>query len=1030
MTNTTEHLPAAVISGSHDRPDGSGQALFVMDQDGRCQDVTLAAAALIGCHPDQLRGRPAADLLMPDPPSTWPTEGSVQIDLRHRAGHVVPVRLTVSQLQLGGQPWQVGVAQAVERVDESEQAAVNPLAQMDLAASLIESIGEAAIATDLTGRIIFWNRAAEEIYGWAHDEVIGRSIVEVTPTDATHAQAVEIMEKLVVGESWQGEFWVRRKNGEGFPASVTDSPLLNATGDMIGIIGISQDITEAKRVEKVLQESEALYSSVISALSEGLVVQDLSDKILMANESAARILGLTREQLLGKDSYDPRWWAAREDGTPFRPEDHPSVITVRTGQPVDGTIMHVSVGEFARAVISINSRPILDNKGKMTGVVTTFADITAQKQAAEQYRAFFTENVSPVYWIEFRKPIPTHLPVDEQVRRILSEAYIKDASATIAKMYGFTDREEVIGKSLIEIFHGDYYDETGREFQAFRSFVRKGYLDIESEGPELTHTGQERWFLSTTTGVVENGHLVRMWGSQIDISKRKEAERALVRLNKAIEHSPVSVVITDARGTIQYVNPKFCQVSGYTAEEAIGQNPRILNSGKQSPDLYRSMWKTLAAGQEWQGEFHNRKKNGDLFWELAFIAGVKDENGVITHYVAVKEDITDRKRMEEERSRQERLAVVGQLAAGIAHDFNNILAVITLYTQMMERTSQLSPQDRERVRIISQQAWHASHLVEQILDFGRRGILRRQTLDLLPLIKEQITLLNRTLPENIIIDLEHAAGEFVIHADSTRMQQILTNFAVNARDAMPGGGHLRIKLDPITIEPDQPTLHPNLTPGLWVKLTVSDTGTGIPAHVLPRIFDPFFTTKEPGKGSGLGLSQVHGIVGQHGGTIEVASLPGQGTTFTIYLPGIKPASADTSLSQKESDQPNGQNQLALVVEDEEVLRHAIVAILETWDYRVIEAENGAEALDLLAAQTEQAALVISDVVMPNMGGIALLRALREQGETMPIILMSGHPKEDNEAMLKALGLGAWLTKPLNLPALAQAIMGVQDQDRP
>jgi len=901
--NKPEHPRAAVENRSRDLPDNSGEAIFVMDQNGQCQDATLSAAALIGYDPADLRGKWAADLLMPDPPSPWPTGGSATVNLRHRAGHAVSVRISASQLHIGGQPCLVAV-----------------------------------------------------------------------------------------------------------------------------ITEISQDIDEAKKVENVLQASEALHSSVISALSEGLVVQDLSDKILMANESAARILGLTMEQLVGKDSFDPRWRATREDGTPFQPEDHPSMITVRTGQPVDGTIMYVSVGDAARAVISINSRPILDNTGEMTGVVATFADITAQKEAAKQYRAFFTENVSPVYWIEFRKPIPTHLPIDDQVRAILRDGYIKDASTTIAKMYGFDDREAVIGKPLADVFHADYYDENAREFQAFQSFVRKGYLDIESEGPELTRTGQQKWFLSTTTGVVENGHLVRMWGSQIDISERKEAERALVRLNKAIEHSPVSVVITDVKGRIQYVNPKFCQVTGYTKEEVISQNPSVLKSGEQSPAFYRSMWETLTAGHEWQGEFHNRKKNGDLFWEMASIAGVKDEDGVITHYVAVKEDITDRKRMEEEHSRQERLAVVGQLAAGIAHDFNNILAVITLYTQMMERTSQLSQRDRERISVISQQAWHASHLVEQILDFGRRGMLRRTTFNLLPLALEQKRLLNRTLPEDILIDLHHDAGEFTIHADATRMQQILTNLAVNARDAMPHGGHLRIKLDHITVEPDQPPPFPELTAGLWVRLTVSDTGTGIALDVLPRIFDPFFTTKEPGQGSGLGLAQIHGIVGQHGGHIDVASALNQGTTFTIYLPSARGDELSAPSSPQESDLPLGQNQLALVVEDEAVLRHAIVAILESWDYRVIEAGDGQEALDLLAAQTEQAAIVISDVVMPNMGGVSLLRTLRERGETMPIILMSGHPKGKNKDRLQGQGLSAWLTKPLTLPDLAQAIKHAQGHD--
>ena len=1017
-------------SQSHDLPDDSGEAIFVLDQNGQCQDATRAAATLIGYRPDELRGMRIDDLLLPGQPPIWRTGGNDRVDLRHRAGHAVAVKISVSQLHWGGQPWLVAVAQAVEAPHKDGQELSHFNDQMDLAASLIESIGEAAIATDMEGRIIFWNRAAEKIYGWSREEVLGCPIVDVTPSDMTHAQAVQIMEKLLIGERWEGEFWVKRKSGEEFPAHVTDAPLFNKSGDMIGIIGISADITQVKKTETALLESEALYKSIISALSEGLVVQDLSDTILMANESAARILGLTMEQLVGKSSYDPRWQATQEDGRPFRPEDHPSLVTLRTGEPVDGTIMRVSVGDDVRVVISINSHPILDRNGQMAGVVATFADITEQKKAAEQYKAFFTENVSPVYWIEFRNPISIDLPVDEQVRRILHDGYIKDASATIAKMYGFASREAVMGKPLTEIFHADYYNGTSLQYRAIRQFVEKGYMDVESEGPELTRAGQPKWFLSTTTGVVEDGHLVRIWGSQVDITQRKEAEQALMRLNKAIEHSPVSVVITDTTGTIQYVNPKFCQVTGYTAEEAIGQNPRVLKSGHQSPEFYRSMWQTLSAGRDWQGEFHNRKKNGELYWELAFIAGVKDKQGVITHYIAVKEDITDRRQMEEAASRQERLAAVGQLAAGIAHDFNNILAVITLYTQMMERRSALSPSDREKLGIINQQAWHASRLVEQILDFSRKSVLRRQTFDLLPLIKEQITLLDRTLPENITIELRHDAGAFAIHADSTRMQQIVTNLAVNARDAMPGGGQLRIKLGRIKVEPDQPAPYPTLTPGPWIRLVVSDTGSGIKDEVLPRIFDPFFTTKGPGEGSGLGLAQVHGIVGQHGGYIDVASTLNKGTSFTIYLPATEIDESSAQSATEASDLPLGQKEIVLVVEDEKILRRSIADILETWNFRVIEAKNGQEALTLLAEQTEEAALVISDVTMPIMGGIPLLGALRDKGKTMPVILMSGHPKTTDVAELHTQGLSAWLTKPLSLATLAQAVQEAIGRKKP
>jgi two-component system, cell cycle sensor histidine kinase and response regulator CckA len=313
------------------------------------------------------------------------------------------------------------------------------------------------------------------------------------------------------------------------------------------------------------------------------------------------------------------------------------------------------------------------------------------------------------------------------------------------------------------------------------------------------------------------------------------------------------------------------------------------------------------------------------------------------------------------------------LAAGIAHDFNNILAAITLYTSLMKKENDLSQQNKRRLNVINKQAWHASHLVQQILDFSRQSVLERHHLDLLPLLKEQVKLFSRTFPENITVALNvEEAESYIVNADPTRLQQMLTNLALNARDAMPDGGKLRLDLRKSANE--QADL-PDMASAEWLSLSVTDTGTGILPEALPYIFEPFFTTKEPGKGSGLGLAQVHGIVGQHGGHIHVETEVGQGTVFKIYLPAVL-------LPAIESPTPvginpvQGQGELVLLVEDGAVLRRALHEILEILNYRVLEASNGQEALALLAEQGEQIALVLSDVVMPEMGGKALVQAMR------------------------------------------------------
>jgi two-component system, cell cycle sensor histidine kinase and response regulator CckA len=315
-------------------------------------------------------------------------------------------------------------------------------------------------------------------------------------------------------------------------------------------------------------------------------------------------------------------------------------------------------------------------------------------------------------------------------------------------------------------------------------------------------------------------------------------------------------------------------------------------------------------------------------------------------------------------------------------------------------------------------------MIQQILDFSRRSVLERQSLDLRSLLRDQIELLRRTLPENIEIIWESEAGEFLVQADPTRLQQAIMNLAVNARDAMPDGGRLTLNLECIEVKNRSTQPLTGLKAGEWVRLAITDTGMGIPADHLGHLFEPFFTTKTPDKGTGLGLAQVHGIVAQHGGQITVASQLGAGTTFTIHLPLLS-KTADETAFEGEVTAPRGRGELILVVEDAKTLRTALRDYLQMWGYRTLEAANGEEALTLLAEQGEPVSLILSDVVMPRLGGINLFRKLREQGGQIPIILLTGHPlDEEMIAALRAEGLQAWLSKPPNMPQLAQVIESV------
>ncbi|MFN2283816.1 MAG: ATP-binding protein, partial [Anaerolineae bacterium] len=307
----------------------------------------------------------------------------------------------------------------------------------------------------------------------------------------------------------------------------------------------------------------------------------------------------------------------------------------------------------------------------------------------------------------------------------------------------------------------------------------------------------------------------------------------------------------------------------------------------------------------------------------------------------------------------------------------------------------------------------------------RRAILERRPFDLLPLLKEEVKLLERTLPENITITLDYDSdprASYVLNGSPTAMQQILMNLAVNARDAMPNGGMLCFDLAPLHVEDtdadvavDANSIH-GIGAGEWIKLTVSDTGAGIPADVLPHIFDPFYTTKEPGAGTGLGLAQVYGIVGMHDGQIRVEAQEGAGATFIIYLPAVMvtaPEKPDTGVEEL----PPGQGQTILVVEDSSITRQAVADSLVALDYRVQVAENGQQALTILEERPEEIALVLSDVVMPGMGGIGLIEAMQQRGLNTPVVLLTGHPLKKDWANLKV----DWILKPPNLETLARVI---------
>lgn len=388
-------------------------------------------------------------------------------------------------------------------------------------------------------------------------------------------------------------------------------------------------------------------------------------------------------------------------------------------------------------------------------------------------------------------------------------------------------------------------------------------------------------------------------------------------------------------------------------------------------------------------------------------------------WVLVLREITEARKQQQYAQAQERLAMVGQLAAGIAHDFNNIMTVIVLYAQMLLKLPQFVSGEDQRMATLFRQAKLAANLISQILDFSRQSVMERRPVNLVYFLKELIKMLKRTLPENISLDLIFKKEEYGVLVDLTRLQQAVMNLAVNARDAMPDGGTLTMELGHIIVGDDKPPL-PDMGEGEWVMLAVSDTGMGIKAADVDHVFEPFYTTKAPGKGTGLGLAQVYGIVKQHGGFIDLTSVEGEGTTFRIFLPYYKLEDTLEPTLQEEIAAEGG-GETILVVEDDENTLEAVCEILKTLNYHALPASNGAQALEIFEWRHEEIALVISDMVMPAMSGSKLYTKLREVKPDIKMVIITGYPFEEQDRALLSQGIVAWIQKPFVMEQIASAI---------
>ncbi|HEY5512340.1 MAG TPA: PAS domain S-box protein [Geomonas sp.] len=578
------------------------------------------------------------------------------------------------------------------------------------------------------------------------------------------------------------------------------------------------------------------------------------------------------------------------------------------------------------------------------------------------------------------------------------------------------ERSQLAGKSAFEISPPELaqvYSEADRELLDRGGEQRYETQKIYADGTLHDVIVYKAVF---SNGEAEPGGIV---GTLLDITGRKRSEDQLRKLSCAVEQSPGVVVITDTAGTIEYVNRKFVEVTGYSSAEAVGSNPRLLKSGATPDEVYRDLWRTIAAGEEWRGEFQNKKKGGEFYFEAAIISPVKDDSGTVSHFIALKEDITERRAMESALRHAQKMESLGTLTGGVAHDFNNILTAIIGYASLIQMKSDPSDPCARFAGQVVASAEKAAVLTRGLVAYSRSRPMHPSSHDLNEIVGRVDRLLSRVLGEGIALSTELFPEPLRIFADGGQLEQLLMNLAVNARDAMAGGGSLGISTRAFAIDGEFLKRTGFAALGRYAQLSVSDSGAGLDQATRERIFEPFFTAQGVGGGPGLGLSIVHGIVEQHKGYIEVESAPGKGSVFRVYLPLFAPAPLVMTPARKGSG-----GETVLVVEDNPEVRAIIGEVLRGEGYLVLEAADSEEGVRHFARHSASVALLLVDVVMPGRSGLELYREIRALSPGVQVLFMSGYPEERIRAQGVLASDLAFIAKPLAPAELLNRVRGV------
>lgn len=869
----------------------------------------------------------------------------------------------------------------------------------------IQRLPLAYILYDADLRCVDWNPAAERIFGYSKEEIVSQDVFAlVHPDDRLAVQ--NVLARLRNGEI--SAHSVNRnvtKDGRIIVCEWHNTPLLDENNKHVGVLSMTMDVTERVRSEAALRESEERLRLALSAGKMGTFDWNIQTNEIVWSDSHYEIFGYPKGNRFkvqfrhfadrihpdDRDRIQSQLEEAKQNRTSYSNES-------RLLLP-DGTIRWVmGAGKF---YYSANDSPI-----RMLGTVVDITDRKnaemALKASEAQFRTFM-DNMPAGAWV-----------LDEDSRVVF-----------VNRFYGMmagVDPEWMVGKTAKDLYPPDI----AAEHQANDRLVLERNAPFETTESYSRSDGTPGIVLSVKFPLGHDGKKKLMGGVALEITERAKLQADLMMRDRAIQAVPQGIVISDATcddHPIVYASPGFERLTGYSEIETIGRNCRFLQGSGTDPNERERLRLALKNNIAYLGVLLNYRKDGTPFWNEVSISPVFDEHGKIVQHVGVQTDVTARRSLEDQLRQAQKMEAIGQLAGGVAHDFNNLLTVINGFCDMaFEDTDPDSPV-RDLLSEIRDAGDRAAGLTHQLLAFSRQAIIAPRPLDLNEVLESISKMLRRLIPENIHLKTSYSPESCRILIDPGQLEQVIINLAVNARDAMPDGGKITIATDIVegVENPGEPTL------GRFVRLSVGDTGVGMSKEIVNRIFEPFFTTKALGQGTGLGLAMVYGIVQQGNGHLRVESELGVGSTFRIYLPYY-------SLDQGRQDTlhlpepPRRGSETILLAEDEEGVRKLVKIALESLGYQVLVAVSGEEALRIAGSHQGEISMLISDVVMPGIGGLELRDRMRRMLPKIKVIFVSGHT---NDALIRS-GIESashyFIQKPFTPVVLAKKVRDVLDED--